>query len=352
MAGGALKELNKHIAENRYAAAYYFYGDEEFQKDAALQLLLGSALEAATRDFNLDQRRAGALDARTLGTLLATPPMQAQRRLLVLRDAASLKRDARATLERYLEAPARDIIVVLVSAVGEKVDTKLTERTTAFEFTPLNATAAVEWMMEHARAVHGSDLQLKAAELLLAASGSDLATLAAEIDKCVSYSGGVIDPAAVEAVVGVRHGETLGDLLQAVAQRRAAEAMRLVTIVLAQPKNSLVSVLSALGTQLMAIGVARAARQNGASLGAIRGRLWDMLKGGGLGPVNTGGPWGEAVDRWSNAVALWSEEDIQRGLQSLLLSDRAAKDSRIASDEQLLSNVVLELCGVRKRAAA
>jgi DNA polymerase-3 subunit delta len=236
---------------------------------------------------------------------------------------------------------------------GEKSDAGLLQKATAVEFSPLDGANAVAWMIDHARDVHGARLEEKAADLLLATVGADLAALAAEIDKSVSYAGTEIDTAAIEAVVGVRHGETLGDLLDAVAQRRVADALRLVAPVLAQPKNGLVPVLGALGTQLLAIGVASAAvRRGGVSAGAVRGRLWDMLKGGGVGSLNTGGPWGEAVERWANAATRWTEAAIQEGLRAVLVADRSAKDSRVESDEQILSSVVLQLCGGPRRAAA
>ena len=64
-------------------------------------------------------------------------------------------------------------------------------------------------------------------------AGSDLASLASELDKLASYaSGGTVDEDAVRAVVGVRSGETMADLLDAVADRNAARAVSLVPVVL------------------------------------------------------------------------------------------------------------------------
>jgi DNA polymerase-3 subunit delta len=352
MSRGSVPEFQRQIAEKRFAPTYYLYGDEDYRKDAALHALIANAVDTSTRDFNLDQRRGMGLDPRSLGSLLATPPVLAAQRVIVLRDVGGLKKDARAVLEQYLRKPATDIVLVMTSAAGDKADANLQELATAIEFTPLTDAGAIAWMIEHAREVHGARLNQDAAELLLATVGSDLAALAAEIDKCASYAGerANIDTSAVEAVVGVRHGETLGDLLKAVAQRNAPDALRLVAPVLAQPKNGLIPVLTALGVQLMAIGIASAARNNGASAAAVRGRLWDMLKGG--SGSYTGGPWGEAVERWAQAVRLWPEDSVQEGLRALLLADRSAKDSRLASDEQILSSVILKLCGDGRRAAA
>ena len=98
------------------------YGEDDFLKESAVKQLVDAAVDAATRDFNLDVRQGGELDAETLGTLLSTPPMMAERRVVVVRDAGALKKDARAWLDDYLErtsaapegAGAADVVLVLV----------------------------------------------------------------------------------------------------------------------------------------------------------------------------------------------------------------------------------------------
>lgn len=349
MSRGAHLSLQENIAQQRFERAYYFYGDEDYLKESTLQSLIASAVEPSTRDFNLDQRRSAALDGAALGMLLTSPPVLAERRVIVLRDIGGLSKDTRAVLEQYLHKPASDVVVILVSSAGDKADRAVMQMATAVEFVPLEGPKVTAWMIDHARTRHEARLSESAAEFLAATIGSDLATLAAEIDKSVSFGGQEIDIAAVEAVVGVRHGETLGDLLDAVARRDAAAALRLVGPVLSQPKNGLVPTVGALGTQLLAMGIAAAARAGGASDGAVRGRMWDLLRSA---SPNTGGPWGEAVDRWLRGMTLWSDADIKAGVRVLLAADRSAKDSRVATDEQILSSVVLALCGETGRAGA
>lgn len=348
MSRAALHVLSKHIEQKRFDRAYYFYGDEEYRKDRALHALVASAVEPGTRDFNFDQRRGAGLDSGTLGNLLAMPPMLAERRCIVLRDLGSLKKDTRVVLEEYLRSPAADAILVLVAAAGEKADAALLQLATGVEFAPLDEPRTMAWMVEHARDAHGARVSEGAAGLLYATVGNDLPALAAEIDKCVSYAGAEVDTDAVEAVVGVRHGETLGDLLEAVAHRRVADALRLVPCVLAQSKNNPVTIISALGTQLLAIGTAAAALRAGMREGAVSNQLFNLLK---TGNAMAGGPWGEAVRRWISAAPLWPEAAIEAGLRQLLAADRGFKDSRVGTDEQLVSTLVLGLCGGPSHAA-
>ena len=69
---------------------------------------------------------------------LSTPPMMAERRLVVVRDVHALKKDARTALDRYLAAPAPDVVALLVTPAGAKTDAPLASVSgRAVEFEPL-----------------------------------------------------------------------------------------------------------------------------------------------------------------------------------------------------------------------
>ena len=113
------------VDSREFAPVYYLHGDDDFLKDASLQSLLDAALDPSTRDFNCEIRTGAALDAETLGSLLGTPPMLAERRAVVVRDVHTLKKAARGELDRYLARPAADTLVVLVAPAGQAVDASL-----------------------------------------------------------------------------------------------------------------------------------------------------------------------------------------------------------------------------------
>src|SRR5688572_1666884 len=66
------RDLDAAMKGGAFAPVYYFHGDEDFRKDAALRRLTDAAVDHATRDFNLEVRRGAELDARSLESLLAT----------------------------------------------------------------------------------------------------------------------------------------------------------------------------------------------------------------------------------------------------------------------------------------
>src|SRR5438046_5114829 len=103
--------LRAAIQRKKFAPAYYLFGDDDYLKEDGLRQLIDAAVDPATRDFNLDQRRGSDLDAESLASLLAMPPMMADRRVIVVRDVSALRKDARAALENYLRSPAPDMLV-------------------------------------------------------------------------------------------------------------------------------------------------------------------------------------------------------------------------------------------------
>jgi DNA polymerase-3 subunit delta len=344
----AQRLLRDALRDKQFAAVYYLFGEDDFLKEQAVRQLVEAAIDPATRDFNLEVRRGADLDGETLGSLLGTPPMIAERRVLVVREVGALRKDARMALDRYVQSPAADAVVILVAPAGAKVDRTLSGRTTALEFEPLTGDRVPKWIAFHAETQLGVPITPDAVALLQSAVGTDLPQLAIELDKLASFTGGnVIDEAAVSAVAGVRRGETLGAFLDAVAARNAATALELLPGVLAQPKASAVTIVMALTAQTMAIAWGRARFKRGLAPSHVTGELFGLLKE--AGSVFTGRPWGEAVDAWTLAAVRPDESDsdgsmLEAALDALLATDVALKESHLSSDEQLLSNLVLQLC--------
>ena len=59
-----------------------------------------------------------------------------------------------------------------------------------------------------------------------------------------------------------------------------------------------------------------------------------------------GRPWGEAVGAWAKHTDRWSAAQLDAALSALLAADVALKETRLSSEEQLLTSLVLTLCGV------
>lgn len=372
------KTLRAAVETKTFAPVYYLHGDDDFLKHASLQSLLDVAIDPATRDFNCETRDGAELDAETLGSLLGTPPMLAERRAVVVRDVHLLKKAVRAELDRYLASPAGDTLAVLITPAGQKADAALATNSEACVFDPLPPERVRKWIAHHATTILGVTVTSEAAILLQQSVGNDLQQLSSELDKCASYARGasagsdsgartgasanvsastamldapvaIIDDHTVSEVVGVRRGETVTDLLDAIAVRDVPRCVSLVPFVLAQPKVNAVAIVMMLGTQTLALAWGRAKRDGGWSAGQLAREYMGYLRlAGGM----VGRPWGEATSAWTRAVEKWRADELQRALRLLLDADVALKDTRVSNEEQIMMTLVLALApSARGRAA-
>src|SRR5688500_1434838 len=147
-----MKALRAALQDKQFSPAYYLHGDDEFLKEEALRHLIEAAVDPATRDFNLDQRKGGDLDAASLASLLATPPMMAERRVVVIREAPSLRKDAKEALAKYLTSPVNDLLVLLTAPADTKPEAALTSGGLAIlvDCKPLTGVQIPKWIAARA----------------------------------------------------------------------------------------------------------------------------------------------------------------------------------------------------------
>src|SRR4051812_48048500 len=99
--------FRKSLSSSTRGGVFFFYGDEDFLKDEATAAVVAAHLDPSTRDFNYDQLRGADSDPETLASVLQTPPMMAEWRVVVVREVQALAATARgrAVIEDLLERP-------------------------------------------------------------------------------------------------------------------------------------------------------------------------------------------------------------------------------------------------------
>ena len=337
-----MKALRPALQDKQFSPAYYLHGEDEYLKEEALRHLVDAAIDPATRDFNLDQRRGSDLDGEALASLLAMPPMMAERRVVVIRDVTTLKKDARVALDKYLESPAPDLLVIMTAPADAKAEKSTPRSVVAVDCAPLNGAQVPKWIASRAEKSLKTTITPEAIELLQDAVGSDLGQLAIELEKLASYAsnrGTPIDEDAVAAVVGVHREETPGMLFDAIAARDTTRALALLPGVLQQSKTSGVVLIMALTTQTLALAIGRArdippARQSGEYFQLLRSGSSNM----------TSRAWGEATSAWARASGKWTAAELDHALAVLLQADLSLKNSRVSNEEQILSTAILQMC--------
>jgi DNA polymerase-3 subunit delta len=187
----------------------------------------------------------------------------AQRRLVVLKNAVFLSSGKSKVTDAdisaygaYIASPTPDVVLVVFVAVPKLDERKAIVKATraiATEhyFPPLQEEQCVSWIM---RTVHRIEEQ--AARLLAARVGTSCAMLLQEIEKLVLYvgEGQAIDCAAIDAVVVPSREMIVFSYVDAVIERRAGDALRIVRDLYAQKEEpiKLVFLLARAYRQLVA----------------------------------------------------------------------------------------------------
>ncbi len=350
MPAHSFDDLQRALKTGALKPVYYFHGPEEVLKGEMVQQIIGILLDPSLRDFNLDQRSAAGMDPEALHSLLNTLPMMADRRLVILAEIDQIRRKpkTRAVLERYLQQPAQQTVLVLVQPGDAKPDADMVRSAWAVEFAPLPPARALRWLALQAER-RSLELEPGAAEHLLDVTGNDLAALTSELDKLAALDrSGPLTLEDVGRLLGVRHGETLQDWRDAIFDGRAAQAAAMIGALLQQSGMSGVRMVSMVGTTLVGVGLARAHFDRGTRGRALQAALFATLRR--LRPFGLP-QWGPETTRWSKWAESWPALRIARAVSDALAADRRLKATRISDERGVLTDLVFRLSARVKEAA-
>jgi DNA polymerase-3 subunit delta len=343
--------LLRSLPKGELAPVYYLHGPEDILKDEAVQAIVERALDPALRDFNYDQRSAAQLDPESVYALCTTLPMMAERRVVVLREVEGWKRKpkARAAFLRYLERPAVETVVILIQGAAEEAEDKdLARGAYAVACEPLPAERARRWLLRRAGSL-GVTLEDAAAEHLLLATGNDLGTVAAELQKLAALPAGApLTAERVGELVGVRHGETIVDWRDAVLDGAAGRAVAMLGPLLDQPGVSGVKLITLLGTTLAGIGLARSHYDRRVRGGSLERLMYDRIRQLRLFGLPD---WKQESASWARWAADWPAARIRDALRAARDADQALKNTTISDERGILTDLVLRLTVARAEAA-
>ncbi len=326
--------------------AYYFYGAEDVLKDEAITALLDQVLDPGLRDFNFDHHSAARLAPEHFGDLCRALPMMAERRVLLVRDVEAWKRRAktRKVALTYLDNPAPETLLILVQgSAAEKPDPDLTALTYAVDVEPLTPERTRRWVEYRAKHL-GMAIEPEAVGHLVDVVGSDLASLLAELNKIWAMAGDKpVTVPMIEDLIGVRFGETTVDWRNAVLEGDTSGALTLLPFVLAQPGVTGVRLVSALGTALVGIALAREHLDRGDRNQVLRRAVFGSLRA--ARPAGLPG-WKQEADRWSRLAPTWSAARLGSAFEAALAADRLLKSTRVSDEAGVVCDLVAQVAPV------
>lgn len=314
------RSLRADLARRGLGGVFFLRGDDAFSREEELRHLIEAHIDAGVRDFNLDQLRGSTVDVDTLASILATPPMMAEWRVVVIRDADPLAGSSRARtllLDTAGAPPAGLALVISADTSGSKARfwPELGKAARTFSYAGLKLDDLPGWLVERARDEFAMTLEEGAARALAQAVGTNLGVLQQELQKLQDYVGGDRavtrdDVAAVGTHLPVQDRWEWVDL---VAAQRFGEAAGRLALLLSQPGESGVGTAIALGTMLLRMGV--------------------LVDEGAAALEKASGP-----RQWWAARKLipfgrhWSADEVDRALTGLLRVDQRLKSSPTSAD--------------------
>lgn len=317
--------------------AFYLYGDDDFRREEAVRALVEVHLDPATRDFNFDPLRGTEVDTETLASVMGTPPMMAEWRVVVIREVEGLASSARSRdiLLDVVSKPPPGLALVLSCSVPQGSKAKfykdLAKNARSLEFPAVTPGDVPGWLMNRARDRFDVEMDLEAAQRLGGAVGTNLGVLAQELEKLTDYVGDRkrIAVEDVEAAGTRIPAQDRWRWLDLVGEGRLEEALDTLGVLLGQGETG-VGLVIALTTHFLRMGIVA---ERGA--GALEAAL----------PVHQ--KW--VARRLVSQAKGWRPAEIDAALAGLLRVDRLLKASPL-SDEHLLEEWLLTLLA-RKMAA-
>lgn len=309
---------------------FYLHGDDDFRKEEVVRALIETHLDPATRDFNYDPLRGTEVDAETVASVLGTPPMMAEWRVVVIREVEGLAGSSRARdiLLQFVSKPPPGLALILSCTVPQgskaKFYRELTKAEHALEFQPITQADVPGWLMGRASEQHGLELDVEAAQALGSAIGTNLGVLTQEMEKLAEFVGdrGRIALEDVEAAGTRLPSQDRWRWFDLVGERKFDEALATLGVLMGQGENG-VGLVIGLTTQLLRLGVV--AEKGASALEAL------------LPPHQR---W--LARRLGSQARRWSADEVDRALEGLLRVDRLLKSSPL-SDEHLLEEWLLGL---------
>jgi len=330
--------LSRALAAGERGGVYFLYGAEAFLREAAADEIIEAHLDPATRDFNLDQLDASEVVGERLASILETPPMLAEWRVVVIREAQTLTGSPRMRelIESILDREVPGLVLILIADIPERSRAKFYEvlkaKARSVEFAPLSMNDLPGWLMERSRG-EGIEIEPEAARALVTAIGTEIGALERELSKLHDYVGGRgrIGIEDIEAAVGAIRRQNRWDWFDLVGNGEFKEARRALPVLL-DARESGVGLVLGLGTHLLRIALAIAGGAEGLRRELPAHQRW-------------------LASRLEKQARHWQPDHLAAALDDLLRADRLLKSTAL-SDEQVLDELLLRLEARAKGEAA
>ncbi len=238
------EQIVADIKGGKVAPIYLLMGEEGFFIDRLTDLLADSLLAEHEKAFNQIIVYGKDTDEGTIINHARQLPMMGGRLVIIVKDAASLRKVD--TLSLYTAAPSPTTVLV-VAYKGKSVDKRTqfykhaSAKGVVFESTRPYDNELGPWLAGWLRKSKGCQIEEKALRMVTDYMGVDISKIVNELDKLmVSLPEGtkLITADHIEQNIGISKEYNNYELTEAIARKDFAKAMRIADYFARNPKNN------------------------------------------------------------------------------------------------------------------
>ena len=324
----------------KLAPLYYFYGEEDFLIDEEVQKIKSAALTGGFASMNYQGFSVKEADPAEVVASAMTMPAFAPVRVIVVKDAAGLKKDALETYSSYAMDPSPSTALIFTAdtwkvSKGNKLFDAVKKKGVVRACKRLDEDALLTWVREEAGR-QGSKITRGAAERLVSLAGGGLRDLKGELDKVILYLGDggdggeapTVDEAAALAAASDVRDETAFDLTDAIGRRDAGRAVKILQKIAGEEP---LKVLGAIVWQFRILMKIKGLEGRGEPKSKVKSQC--------------GAPY-MFFEKYYQGSRRFSVAALKRAFKAFATADRELKSSGLPGD-LVMWRLVMELCGGR-----
>ena len=230
-----------------FKPVYLLMGEEPYYPELLCSAILDNCLQEWEKDFNEIVCYGADTDADTVITAARRFPMMADRQLVVVKEAQSMK--SLEDLALYCQKPL-DSTVLVILLHGASVDKRkalyksVLKNGVVVESLPLKDYEVAQWISSYYES-RGLRIDPEAARLLSEAAGTDLGKIAVETEKLLkNLPEGIrdISPEDIEKNVGISRQYSVFELTKCLSEKDRPKALKIATYISIAPRFALAAV--------------------------------------------------------------------------------------------------------------
>lgn len=237
------EKIVAEIKKGQFAPVYLLMGEEGYFIDSLTDMLSDSILQEHEKAFNQIVIYGKDTDEGTIINYARQMPMMGGRMVIIVKDAASLRKIENLSL--YTASPLASTVLI-IACKGKSVDKRsaLYKHTLAkgvvFESPRPYDNELAPWVATYLRATKGCAIEEKALKMVIDYLGTDISKLVGEMYKLLTRlprETKVITADHIEQNIGISKDFNNFELVEAVAQKNFAKAMRIADNFARNPKE-------------------------------------------------------------------------------------------------------------------